>query len=485
MAPANQAEFQVVKEQLINWQTILHEILPQLDRNATLQNLIKQETSAQRGENNQELARLKKLMSGNRANSSNLTHLSLENRTEVAMSLKQRVINVLLGNTATDKKEAVATDLATELFTTASVVNDIRIIDRLNNEGIDLLSMRDLVAKLKQEYQEDPNRAETLNQRLINEIAIPIANKIAKLFPHEDDNSPDLIASTLYRNEAVCAGKSGILVMIFKLLGISCRNATVLKTLDDDGNHAIFLADIFSSTFLIIDANYPSFINYDDDEIREMVETPVMAERFIANRNAIPPESSVVLYTSSPALGLTPDKSLLTKTGIYSLRLTSGRKIFFVSSIPYPHRLIDENQPIIMDVIHHYNYANFLRTLGESDKAKRHYLKAIEINPQFSAAHFNYAILLAKLGEFDEAKQRYLQAIRSEPIDGQYYAWYLTGFALFLYDNNEINNSLMIFQSAHKHMKANPKVPNFLTASYIEMKITEIENTLNMASSYA
>ncbi len=519
LAPDNQAEFQVVREQLKNWQTILKEILPQLDRNASLQDLIEQETSAQRGENNQEVTRLKKLMSGDRASISKISDRRLENRTEVAMSLKQRVINVLLGNTATDKKEAVATDLATELFTTASVVNDIRIIDRLKKEEIDLLSMRNLVAKLKQEYQEDPSQAETLNQRLINEIAIPIANKIAKLFPHEDDNSPTLIASALYRSEAVCAGKSSILSTVFKLLGLSCITAEVVRTLDERADHIIFTANIFSSTVLIIDANYKSYSDFDDDEIRSCCISPKLAQKYIANRNAISPESNVVLYTASPTLDLTPEKSSSTQTGIYTLKFSSGREIFFKSSIPYPHPLITENTSTFMNSADHSNYASLLKDSGRNDEAEQHYLKAIEINPQISAAHsnyasllkdsgrndeaeqhylkaieinpqisathFNYAILLEELRGFDEAKQRYLEAIELETIEGQYYAWYLTGFAEFLYDNNEIDYSLRIFQSALKHMKANPKVPNFLTASYIEMKIAEIENTLNMASSYA
>ena len=51
-----------------------------------------------------------------------------------SIKLKKRVISSLLGNTNIKKQNEVAKDLSEELWEIASVVNDIRLIERFKKE---------------------------------------------------------------------------------------------------------------------------------------------------------------------------------------------------------------------------------------------------------------------------------------------------------------------------------------------------------------
>ena len=63
----------------------------------------------------------------------------------------------------------------------------------------------------------------------------------------------------------------------------------------------------------------------------------------------------------------------------------------------------------------HYNYANLFKELEETDAAREHYEKALKINPDSADAHYNYANLLCELEETDAAREHYEKALKINP----------------------------------------------------------------------
>jgi tetratricopeptide (TPR) repeat protein len=444
--PSDQKKFKITKTQLENWQDILSELLPNLDKNQQLQAQIQTELEKQRGNGDEEIQRLMKMMSGERA----------QNDGE-KQQLQQRVIKVLLGNTAMEKKDEVKDDLIEELFVTASTINDIRIIERLKEENIHLVKMRDLVRELQEEYKNDPDNAEEINKKIIDDIAIPIANAIHKLFPHIDSNSPSLIAAALYRKEALCVAKAEILASIFKLLGLKGKSVSVQKTMDDDTDHTIFQANIFNKTTLFIDANFTSFTDKNDHQMKEMQKQYQWSDehlkRYAANRNAIRnqyPGSHVLIYIAKPKniQGGENDQNITTIVEL------NGSQRNLKTSVPHPHQVVIGEKTSPISASAYYNHANnfhrlklyfeaeemyrkaielspnyekthsdlgvLLEELDRDIEAEAMYRKAIELNPNFTAAHYNLGLLLAKSGERDEeAIKMFEEVIKLDPKNAE------------------------------------------------------------------
>ncbi|MBN1673873.1 MAG: tetratricopeptide repeat protein [Kiritimatiellae bacterium] len=63
----------------------------------------------------------------------------------------------------------------------------------------------------------------------------------------------------------------------------------------------------------------------------------------------------------------------------------------------------------------HFNIAYASAQLGRRDEARRHYSRAVAVDPLYAEAHYNLATLLDEHGETDEALQHYSEAIRSRP----------------------------------------------------------------------
>ena len=55
------------------------------------------------------------------------------------------------------------------------------------------------------------------------------------------------------------------------------------------------------------------------------------------------------------------------------------------------------------------------KELGENQKAKECYEKAIEINPNYVDAHYNLGVIFKELGENQKAKDCYEKAIEINP----------------------------------------------------------------------
>ena len=63
----------------------------------------------------------------------------------------------------------------------------------------------------------------------------------------------------------------------------------------------------------------------------------------------------------------------------------------------------------------HNNLGLLLEDSGRTDEAKSHYLKALELRPNYSEAHNNLGMLLDKTGQTDEAMNHYLKALEINP----------------------------------------------------------------------
>ncbi len=63
----------------------------------------------------------------------------------------------------------------------------------------------------------------------------------------------------------------------------------------------------------------------------------------------------------------------------------------------------------------HYNLGNLMRTRGELEEARRHYLLALEANPRLEMAYNNLASLLAGQGRVDEAIALYQRSLELMP----------------------------------------------------------------------
>ena len=61
------------------------------------------------------------------------------------------------------------------------------------------------------------------------------------------------------------------------------------------------------------------------------------------------------------------------------------------------------------------NLGSIFKELGEHQKAKEYFEKAITIDPNFVSAHSNLGILFKKLGEYQKAKECYEKAIKINP----------------------------------------------------------------------
>ncbi len=444
-------EYRTIKLQLENWQSILKEVLSSLGKDSNLDRLIEEEEKRQRianlkdeNENQQtEVSRLIKLLTGEREVSVKKQQGLKEKIIEMLKGkfkkennkqrLRKRVIKVLAGNTLRQKGKQLSNDIYKELWEVASVVNDIRIIERFKLASINLLAIKKNITKIKKDYEEKLKEVSTFqdeeklneeyNNKIIN-LLIPIANKTAMLFKHENDNSPTTIARVLYQSKAVCAGKAEVLTSIFQMFGLRANSIFVIKTLNNTSDHAVVKVSLFGNQELTIDANYS---NSDGGNVLYI-------------------NSNVLVYLSRA----TNLKNIPDAINSYFTVLTeNGEKVIYKANVKYPHKVVIENEFNRMSASAHNNYANLIinnwqklgiESLEKAVKlAQKHYLKAIE-------------------NKHDSL-----------------YVWYLTSYADFLdnfADNKE--DALVKYKEVLELMESNSKVKNWLTIEEVKKRIERL-----------
>jgi len=362
---------------------------------------------------------------------------------------RQRYSNIFWSEKNAPQQARKAANLFLE---TALAVNTARVLHRLHDpegkkEGgpLDLLATREKVADLRRKaeeirensslsQEEKQERLEELNRRLID-LLIPIANKVAALFPH---NIAYSLSAILAKEEANCAGKTEALKAVCRWLGLEGKGVSVLVTLDNTSSHACLEVDSFTQTKIIIDGNCSSnhlLMSWSDEDIARYVNQLITKgkipaskrEKVIAafkrdrsNISHIPPSSEVLIYTLTPT-GKKAEKDYQCKE-FETIRFCpyTGEREIWRASIPFSHLLIAPDRPReVISSGYYYNLGVLYHYQGKLEEAEKQYLEALRINPNHAEAHNNLGALYHYQGKLEEAEKQYLEAIRINPNDAK------------------------------------------------------------------
>lgn len=376
--PAEHAQhYTEVQQNLSSWLEVIDEILPHISQDADLQDKIATELNRQL-KNNDEIRRLQKLMTGERHKNADTNSRQL---------LQLRVKTVLLGNTAESKKEEVYTDLSEEFINTAVIINEIKILHRLQNAGINFSRVREAIHDLLHPAQSQETQTTEQRNQEIERILIPIANTVADLFPHNTADSPSSLSATLYRWEANCAGKVLILQRVFASLGLTTSSRSVENTVMHGAQHSIVSVKLLGvGNELIIDANYPSYAQMGKSEIGQKFHDVVVNKdkRLQQNGSYINPVARVLVYSATEI----PEEAYINVvkkpgSGVYTVTNASGDTRFFQSTVPFPHTELSEGNTSVLSAEIYSNLAEAIR--GEAASP--------QITPELKTAiqqHFEY-----------------------------------------------------------------------------------------------
>jgi septum formation topological specificity factor MinE len=458
--------YSIVREQLANWQFIINSIVPNLAKDQEIQELIKVEYQKQAGVNQEEIERLKKLISGERAGTD-------PSKVE---QLKKRVLDALIKNTNIKQKESVSHDLSQELFETASLVNDWRIIDRFKREAkMDLPSMRDRVKKYQEQSQQHPDKSEELNKKLIEKVLIPITDTVVKLFPHIDDNSPSWVATALYRKEAICAGKAEILTTVFRLLGLKSQSVRVSLTLDDDNRHVVNLTTLLDKSLLVADANYPAGVEEYPDELEILKrDDPKAYEdtlRDIANGKAVgkkfAKDFGALVYQMKKISAEAFNQLESNKSRILN---REGEIEYYQTEIPYPHQKIIRGEETPFS--NHNNYIKLLVRLNQIHKLEHHYQESLRLSPHDPLLNYNYANFLSFNNRLEEALPYYAKAARDK--DSLDIINFLVKYGDCLADFSSREEASKQYEEALAIMKSKPHLKSDFNEDLINSRIAKL-----------
>lgn len=205
--------------------------------------------------------------------------------------------------------------LEEEVLRLATSVNHLKLLEFLEEKGIDLAETKGKlgVAVLDLEEKRGTNSSgitaeETPFMNAVLELVAPISNLIKQEFPHD---TAYLLSQMLEKKQAVCAGKSLMLVMILNDLGLDARYATVLIRSDSDfeGKHAECQINLPGNIILALDANYYQNPNLGGDFV---------FDKFSHQVGLIVPDRNLVHHSeefSEPKVPI-PSGSLREKEGI-------------------------------------------------------------------------------------------------------------------------------------------------------------------------
>lgn len=398
-------------EKLSHWEELTDSILLQIVSSEKTQELLERESKRQTGEQAQrEVDRLVKLLTGERAST-----------VEQGKRLRERVLRVLTAQTQAERNVEMYQDLNNTLLEIARIVNDIRLIELLKTESkLDLLDIKQKIKLIKagyvsmiQEMGAEKNdqlmeQIKNLNNHLLVDYFVQIANTIKDNFQHVDKDSSTLLSAALYQKEAVCAGKVELLVEIAKILGLTAKSQLVARTMDDRPHHAVAVVTLLGGTQLVIDANYNSNVKSSKEEI-ENSHSPEKARLSFENSIAIAqthPESEVLIYITEDTTDVTSDGQDL---DYHYVEITAeGERKVKKTDVPHPHKVLISEADATFSSVARINTVALVmlhwQELGFLDLSSAHWYcchlltTIIEENPQSYAAHQ----ALARLLESDE-----------------------------------------------------------------------------------
>ena len=331
-----------------------------------------------------EVDRLVALLSGSRAGQSMKKHAvrhlvrgrpkqawrTEKNRKRREERLRERVLRIFLGRdgnpgtTSEARQTDIIKDLDNELWEMASVINDIRLIDRFRRDGVDLWKMKedvaDVFARAKAAEERhgklDKETRDKLNEELVN-ILIPLGNATRRLFrvPNDPDIFTTDLSALLYREEAVCAGYSNVLTAMARVLGLKSEVTTVPRTMsshapwvlngvNEDEQHTIASMRLLDGVSIVMDAakeNNPEAYSSYQQEANSRLKEAYTALHNLYSENAkyIPPASTILVYTYEPMneAGVDDGRFIFNMVGA-SMEVQSMR-----ATIPYPHPVVWTN----------------------------------------------------------------------------------------------------------------------------------------------
>jgi len=359
---------------------------------------------------------------------------------------RQRYSNIFWSEKNASHQARRATDLFLE---TALAVNAARVLSRLHDpegkkEGgpLDLLAAREKAVELRKRAEEirenhtltkeeKQKQLEELNRELIN-LLIPIANKVAALFPH---NTAWSLSAVLAKEEAVCAGKAEALKFVCRWLGFEGKGVAVFKTLINRTGHSCIELDSFTQTKIVIDGNYSSWHflrKFSDEDLDRYVDKLIAEGKIPASKREekialykrrrtnsflIPEQSKVLIYTFTPTGRKAEGDYHPQEYETVRLCPYTGEREIWQTNIPFPHLLTAPDRPReVISSDYYFNLGVLYDEQGEYEKAEQLYLEALRINPNYVEAHYNLGVLYHQ-GRPEEAEKHYLEALRINPND--------------------------------------------------------------------
>lgn len=289
------------------------------------------------------------------------------------------------------ESESLVELLSDQILLEASVIDSLRLLERIddpynNNPGerVDLVEAKERVEQLKREAQRDPNPStlSRIDKELIN-IIIPIGNRVAQLFPHDETLNVDFIPELLFHGIARCAGKATIVQVVLRYLGLS--NTTAASSLNAEfiqNGHELNIISLFSTgKKLVMDANY-------SNEVRGTRGHDFF---YNANNQAMPSNSRIYLYTISN----TPDDMHDNANSFLMLFHDSPDLQTWFSSIPFPHNVLALANPNSFLPGSAYLLAAGRASVASNPRLSLAlYEKGVKINPNDQLLAKNYACAL-------------------------------------------------------------------------------------------
>ncbi len=336
-------------------------------------------------------------------------------------------------------------------------------------EAVNIVGTRNSILELQQQAQaikssdipelEKNQQLEELDMKL-QDLLIPIANKVARIFPHQSSTN---LTTVLENEEAVCAGKVNILLAVSKYLGLKSRASMVLEIMDNSTEgHVYFECDLLSSKKLVFDANFLNrkrdVSGKTDEEIIQIIRdrNPHIKEEEIpgtlkfyklaeANAQIIPEESRIFMYTLENTGNQVEDSDQLQSTKdtqhlVIRINPYNGHKEIWRANIPYPHLVTapDQDGYTYINSSFTQNAANFVNAANR-DIGMYLLKKQIEICPFDVTAHIRYVGMLEPADAIN-----YLQQLKK---DKPYVFWdgVYTKLAERYFQEDRINEAEAIY----------------------------------------
>ena len=234
------------------------------------------------------------------------------------------------------------------------------------DEVIDIVGVKEKISEISKRAEEIKNSNLSLEEkkeqlgdldRQMQALLIPIANKVARLFPHVSSTN---LSDVLEKEDAVCAGKVNVLLSVSKYLGLNARAIGVItEQFGSTALHVCYECNLPSGAKLVIDANSDIYRgdmpNKTDEELAMIfrqsnskisnpeIQSKIKEYRLSKSNNALVPVDSRVLMYITEDTGRVVTNELeieeIRNTPYFFVKTDpyTGKKEVHKANIPHPH----------------------------------------------------------------------------------------------------------------------------------------------------